>query len=106
MSDYESGPAHGDQESRAVRQGILEATNHEGPWEFGHYIERYDGPLENGRMPKETFDSDWTPLIYEAGTHEEAEESHARTRLDTGLTGPFRRSRVVRRAVSPWEVYR
>lgn len=106
MSDYESGPAHGDQESRAVRQGILEATNHEGPWEFGHYIERYDGPLENGRMPKETFDSDWTPLIYEASNQEEAEEHHASHRLDTDLTGPFRRSRVVRRAVSPWEVYR
>lgn len=107
MSAHESGPAHGDQESRSIRVGIEYATNHDGgPWEFGHYIERYDGPLTEGRMPRRTAPEDWTPLIYEAQSFEDAEGLHARHRLDTGMTEPFRRSRVVRRAVSPWEVYR
>lgn len=107
MSEREAGPAHGDRESRHIREGIEEATNHDGgPWEFGHYIERYDGPMDAGRMPEETAEQDWTPLIYEAVSIEDAEEMHARLRFDTGTTGPFRHSRIVRRAVSPWEVYR
>jgi len=57
-------------------------------------------------MPKNTSDADWCPLIYEAQSFEDAQELHARHRLDTGLTGPFRHARIVRRAVSPWEVYR
>lgn len=107
MSNYEIEAALGDRESRRVREGIKKATSHDGgPWEFGHYVERYDGPLDNGRMPKLTSAKDWTPLIYEAQSLEDAEECHARHRLDTGLTGPFRHSRVLRRFVSPWEVYR
>lgn len=104
MNDYEVSRARGDQESRAIRERIEAATG-SGPWEFGHYVERYDGPLEGGRMPRRTVDDDWTPLIYEAQDLEDAEEVHARHRLDTGLTGPFRNSRIVRRAVSPWEVF-
>lgn len=107
MSEYEIEIAGGDQESRRIRDGIDEATNHGGgPWEFGHYIERYDGPLDEGRMPKNTSAADWTPLIYEAQSFEDAEELHHCHRLATGLTGPFRHSRIVRRAVSPWEVCR
>lgn len=106
MNDYEVSRARGDQESRAIRERIEAATSHRtGPWEFGHYIERYEGPLEGGHMPRVTIDNDWTPLIYEAQDLEDAEEEHARHRLDTGLTGPFRNSRIVRRAVSPWEVF-
>lgn len=97
--------ARGDQESRRIRDGIEEATNHDGgPWEFGHYIERYDGPLDEGRTPKLTSDADWTPLIYAGESLDDVEDMHARYRLDTGLTGPFRHSRILRRAVSPWEV--
>lgn len=107
MSEYEIEAACGDKESQRIREGIDNATGHDGgPWEFGHYLERYDGPLDNGRMPKATSNRDWTPLIYEAESFEDAEGLHASHRLDTGLTGPFRHSRIVRRAVSPWEVYR
>ena len=107
MREFEIEIASGDQESRHIRDGIDEATRHGGgPWEFGHYIERYDGPLDTGRMPKNTSNEDWTPLIYEAESFEDAEDIHHRRHLDTGMTGPFRHSRIVRRAVSPWEVYR
>jgi len=106
MNEYEVTRARGDQESQAIREGIAEATHHgDGPWEYGHYIERYDGPYVEGRVPRgPTADEDWTPLIYEAESAEDAEEMHRMHRLDAGLAGPFRRSRVVRRAVSPWEV--
>lgn len=104
MNEHEVTSARGDQESQAIRRGIAEATAHrDGPWEYGHYIERYDGPFVNGRVPGETLDSDWTPLIYEGDSLEDAEGLHGRHRSDTALT-PYRRSRVVRRAVSPWEV--
>ena len=78
----------------------------EGRGEFGHYIERYDGPRDEGRTPKLTSDEDWTPLIYAGDSYEDVEEMHAQHRLDTGHPGPFRHSRILRRAVSPWEVYR
>lgn len=105
MSAYEASRAHGDQESQRIREGIERATSHDtGPWEFGHYIERYDGPLDNGHVPLETAEEDWTPLIYEAQDLEDAEDVHAHHRFDGPLTGPFRNSRIVRRAVSPWEV--
>lgn len=84
-----------DQETRAIEAGIADATTPEGPWEFGHYIERND------------HDSGWTPLIYGELTEEQAQEHHARHRYD-GTRGDdvFRNSRVVRRAVSPWELWR
>jgi hypothetical protein len=106
MNKHEVTHARGDQESQAIREGIAEATNHDGgPWEYGHYVERYDGPYVKGMVPRgPTADEDWTPLIYEAVSLEDAEELHHLHRLDTGMTGPFRNSRVVRRAVSPWEV--
>lgn len=98
--------ARGDQESQAIRRGVMEATAHNGgPWEYGHYIERYDGPYVEGKVPQgPTSDEDWTPLIYEAVSLEDAMEVHRRHHLDNEMTGPFRRSRILRRAVSPWEV--
>lgn len=102
---YRTSRGRGGQLEQRIRDGILEATLHEGPFEFGHYLERYDGPLDEGFIPRTAQDSDWTPLIFEAQDLEEAERHHARHRLDTGLTGPFRNSRIVRRAVSPWEVF-
>lgn len=106
MSTYEVSRARGDQESRSIREGIEQAASHDtGSWEFGHYIERYDGPLDNGHMPRETSEEDWTPLIYKAQDLEDAEDMHAMHRLDTPLTSPFRNPRIVRRAVSPWEVF-
>lgn len=80
-----------DQETQEIQDGVIEATETVGPWEFGHYIERKDG-------------EDWTPLIYGGMTAQQAHDHHMRQYLETGLTGPFRRSRVVRRAVSPWEI--
>lgn len=71
--------------------GVQEATYVEGPFEFGHYIERLDG-------------DHWTPLIYGDMTEDEAWSHHDRHRGDDEESGPFRRSRVVRRSVSPWEV--
>ena len=103
MSDYEVSRARGDQESRALRERIEDATSHDtGPWEFGHYIERYDGPGDAGVVPSRTKSEHWTPLIYEAECLEDAEREHARHRIDMN---PFRNSRIVRRAVSPWEVF-
>lgn len=82
-----------DQETQQIEAGIAEATHPDGPWEFGHYIERRDG-------------GQWTPLVYGEMTEQEAQAHHARHRLATGLGDePFRRSRVVRRAVSPWELH-
>lgn len=106
MIEHEVTHARGDQESQAIRRGIMEATTHDGgPWEYAHYIERYDGPFVEGKMPQgPTSDEDWTPLIYEATSAEDAEDLHRMHRHDTGMGSPFRRSRVVRRAVSPWEV--
>ena len=108
MNEHEVTPARGDQESQAIRRGFAEATNHDGgAWEYGHYVERYDGPYMEGRVPRgPTADEDWTPLIYEATSAEDAEDMHRLHRHDTGMNAPFRRSRVVRRAVSPWEVVR
>lgn len=103
MNDYEVSRARGDQESCAIRERIEDATSHDtGPWEFGHYIERYDGPSDAGVTPSRTKEEDWTPLIYEAQDLEDAERAHARHHLDVT---PFRNSRIVRRAVSPWEVF-
>lgn len=102
-TEHEVTPARDDKESRAIREGIEEATNHDGgPWEYGYYVERYDGPYIEGQVPAgPTADEDWTPLIYEATDREDAEEMHHWT---VEMGSPFRRSRVVRRAVSPWEV--
>lgn len=104
---FEIEEACRDGESRRIQWGIEEATHHvTGPWEFGHYVERYDGPLDAGKMPGKTLEQDWTPLIYEAQDLEDAQEIHARHIRDDGPHSPFRYSRVVRRSVSPWEVYR
>jgi hypothetical protein len=83
-----------DQETQEIEKGIAEATIPDGPWEFGHYIERNDN------------DSGWIPLIYGGLTEGLAQELHARHRYD-GTRGDdvFRNSRVVRRAVSPWELW-
>ncbi|QIG58236.1 hypothetical protein SEA_SKOG_84 [Gordonia phage Skog] len=87
---------------QAVRRGIEVATHHEGPFEFGHYIERFDGG-ENGDRND---DSLWTPIIYEADSLEDAVESRGSFAVDIGLgDSHYRRSEIVRRAVSPWEVF-
>lgn len=85
---YEVTHAHGDQENRELRAGL--ATNDRSPFQWGQYCERLDG-------------DDWTPLVYEADSFEDALDMHLMTqRLSSEV---FRRSRVVRRAVSPWEVW-
>ncbi|WP_336819801.1 hypothetical protein [Gordonia sp. MMO-8] len=78
---------------------LAQATHPDGPWEFGHYIERYDGPASGDRSD----DQLWTPLIYGEMTEAEALNLHTSS-YSEGPSSPFRRSRVVRRAVSPWEV--
>ena len=102
-TEFEVTSTRGDQDNQAIREGIVEATHHDGgPWEYGNYVERYDGPCIEGQVPKgQTADEDWTPLIYEAESAEDAEVTH---QFHVRLGSPFRRSRVVRRAVSPWEV--
>lgn len=86
---YEVGIARGDQESAAIRAGIAASDKH--PWQWGHYVERDDR-------------GEWTPLIYEADSYEDALDVHLSHNRAAGGNGPFRNSRIVRRAVSPWEV--
>ena len=92
-----------DQETQAIERGIEAATHPDGPWEWGHYIERFDGGDNGDRSD----DSLWTPLIYGEMTEDGARELHDRDRYQgSRKSDPYRRSRVVRRAVSPWEVQR
>ena len=61
------------------------------PWEWGVYVERDDK-------------GDWTPLVHGGlGSFKEARERWLRL-LGATSTGCYRNPRVVRRAVSPWEV--
>lgn len=80
----------GTSEAVQIRLGLAE--NDESPWEWGTYIERNDRGY-------------WTPLVYGGLSYEHAHESW---RLDCALVtrspGTFRNPRLVRRAVSPWEV--
>ena len=80
----------GTSEAVQIRLGLEE--NDESPWEWGTYIERNDG-------------GDWTPLVYGGHSYEDAHESWRRDcDLATSAPGTFRNPRLVRRAVSPWEV--
>lgn len=83
--------------ARSIKDGIAEATYPEGPWEFGEYCERYDGPADGDRSD----DSLWIPLIYGEMTETEARQRVSEERMVPEF---IRNSRVVRRAVSPWEV--
>lgn len=80
----------GESEAMQVRLGLEE--NDESPWEWGIYIERND---RDG----------WTPLVYGGFSHEDAKEQHRdNERLAASTPDHFRNPRLVRRAVSPWEV--
>ncbi|MFB9776137.1 hypothetical protein [Brevibacterium otitidis] len=79
-------------EAVQIRLGLEEWD--ESPWEWGVYVERNDG-----RRGKDA----WTPLVY--GGMESFEDARQRWRNFCG--GPphlYRNPRIVRRAVSPWEV--
>ena len=80
----------GTSEAVQIRLGLEE--NDESPWEWGTYIERWDN-------------DGWVPLVYGGHSYEDAYE-HWRQRCDmaTSTPGLFRHPRLVRRAVSPWEV--
>ena len=76
-------------EAAQIRLGLEEWD--ESPWEWGVYVERDDK-------------GDWTPVVYGG----EASFEDARERwigfLAATDTGLYRNPRIVRRAVSPWEV--
>ena len=82
-------------EATQIALGLEE--NDESPWEYGTYIERNDG--RDGQ-------DDWTPLVY--GGYESfsdvrnmwLSDCDAATRHPNAVRNP----RIVRRAVSPWEV--
>ena len=84
----------GTSEAWQVKLGLAE--HDESPWEWGIYIERNDG---SGNQP------DWTPLVDGGLTYGAAQN---RWRLDCEFAAhnpdQFRNPRLVRRAVSPWEV--
>lgn len=84
----------GTNEAEQVKRGLAE--NDESPWEWGVYIERNDGRDDR---------DGWTPLVYGGLSYEHAHESW---RLDcnmvTRMPDRYRNPRIVRRAVSPWEV--
>jgi len=76
---------------QSIEANILEvaARNGEDRYQWGHYIERNDG--RDGK-------SDWFPIIYD-GDEESVRQWHG-----TGRHGDsFRNSRIVRRAIGPWE---
>lgn len=84
-------------ESEAVQTRLSLEEWDESPWEWGVYIERNDG--RDG-------EDDWTPLVYgKGGSFERALESylsfHNAARVSPKT---YRHPRIVRRAVSPWEV--
>ena len=80
----------GESEAMQVRLGLEE--HDESPWEWGIYIERWDN-------------DGWTPLVYGGFSHEDAYQ-HWRQKCTLATSAPdtFRNPRLVRRAVSPWEV--
>lgn len=80
----------GESEAMQVRLGLEE--NDESPWEWGIYIERNDR-------------AGWTPLVYGGFSQEDAYQ-HWRQDCALAASTPdhFRNPRIVRRAVSPWEV--
>lgn len=85
----------GSSEAVQIRLGLEE--NDESPWEYGTYIERNDG--RDGK-------DDWVPLVYGGNkSWEDARKSWMRE-CNFAATHPrmFRNPRIVRRAVSPWEV--
>lgn len=84
----------GTSETEQVRLGLAE--NDESPWEWGIYIERNDG--RGGQ-------DNWVPLVYGGFSYEDAYEHWRRDcTLATSTPSHFRNPRLVRRAVSPWEV--
>ncbi|TEA09103.1 hypothetical protein [Mycobacteroides salmoniphilum] len=78
-----------------VNEGIEIATRPDGPFEWGEYVERFDGKDGDDHAD----DSLWTPLIYGGKSEDEA-----RAAVERPETFPFRHHRVIRRAVSAWEV--
>lgn len=82
------GPGEGSQEDQEITAGLVIASQPVGPYEYGLYLERNHG-------------DGWTPVIYGNLTLEEA---RSRVYGFSALPAIFRRVRVVRRCVSPWEV--
>ena len=84
----------GTNEAEQVRLGLAE--NDKSPWEWGIYIERNDGRVDR---------PDWVPLVYGGFDYEDAYRRW-RQKCDavTSVPDHFRNPRLVRRAVSPWEV--
>lgn len=86
----------GSSEAVQIRLGLEE--NDESPWEYGTYIERNDG--RDGK-------DDWVPLVYGGCESREDARKHWLREGDFATQHPerFRNPRIVRRAVSPWEVH-
>ncbi|MCT1689888.1 hypothetical protein M3B11_02755 [Brevibacterium sp. p3-SID960] len=75
-----------------IRLGLEEWD--ESPWEWGVYVERNDG--SDG-------EDCWVPLVY--GEMVSFDDARQRWRNFCDATqGIYRNPRIVRRAVSPWEV--
>ena len=73
-----------------VRIGLAE--NDESPWEWGLYFERND----NGN---------WTTLVCGGYTYKDAYKAwRSVSHSATAHPNHYRNARLVRRAVSPWEV--
>lgn len=80
----------GTNEAEQVRLGLAE--NDESPWEWGIYIERCDS-------------EGWVPLVYGEHTYESAYRRWRRQcNVAARMPDRVRNPRIVRRAVSPWEV--
>ncbi len=83
--------------SEAMQVAVGLEQNDESPWEYGLYVERNDG--RDGK-------DGWTPLVYGGCVNYEDAVQCARPTMHSITVSPrtFRNPRIVRRAVSPWEV--
>ena len=81
----------GTSETIQIALGLEE--NDDSPWEYGTYIERKDG-------------DDWVPLVYSGrDSYDDARDAWLQDcRLAASAPGLYRNPRIVRRAVSPWEL--
>lgn len=75
--------------NKDIQRGIQEVLeiNGEDRYQWGQYVERKDGET-------------WTPLIYD-GDEQTVKQWHAGDRVDND---DLRNSRVIRRAIGPWEI--
>lgn len=89
-----------------IQAKLEAATSPGGRDEFGIYYERFDGGIWSDKSDEAL----WLPVIVGGMTQRSADEVYedfaadARRSRPDPTGSPFRRPRVVRRTVTPWEI--